>query len=85
MKKLILASMILSNFSFAEMGNEVQIADLKEAVYKLIKNQRRLSRHRTQIVYKMIPREKSYLDGYIKNFVKRNKHLLPLSGSGNIK
>lgn len=85
MKKVILAAIIVSSFSFAEMGNEVQIADLKEAVYKLIKNQRGLSKNRTQIVYKMIPREKSYLDGHITNFVKKNRHLLPVSSTENIK
>lgn len=85
MKKLILASLILSSCVFAETGNEVQIADLKEAVYKLIKNQKGFSARKTQTVYKMIPRERSYLDGHIENYIKKNKHLLPVSNSENIK
>jgi len=89
MKKIISVSIILSSLTFAEIGNQVQIADLKEAVYKLIKKQKELKREldksNKQIVYKMIPREKSYLDGYLENYVKNNKHLLPVSGKESIK
>lgn len=79
MKIYIFFLVILSSFGFCETGNQVGMADMKEAIARLIVETRNVAAQvdRGRVVYEKVPLEKNYLDPYIADFVKRNKNTLP--------
>lgn len=75
MKKVVLfVSFVVS--IYAETGNQATIADLKEAVYKLIIMNEKKSGN-AKVVYKPLYTNRSYLDKYIKEYVRANGKYLP--------
>lgn len=81
MKKYLILVFLLSSFGFSETGNQVGIADMKEAIARLIVETRNLSAKvdKRHVIYEKVPLEKSYLDPYIADFVKRNRNALPVN------
>lgn len=77
MKKVLIVLVLMANFSFGASGNQASIADLKEAVYKLILLNEKNKPRTTKVVYKPLVTKKSYLDKYIKSYVQKNKKYLP--------
>jgi len=76
-KKVLIATALMANFSFGASGNQASIADIKEAVYKLIIFNEKYRVPRPKVVYKPLTTKKSYLDKYIKSYVQKNKKYLP--------
>lgn len=78
MKKFLLVFVLLGSVVFAETGNQVTMSDLKEAVFKLIVENKQLSNkvRDQKIVYKELEIGRSDLDPLIANFVRENKHLI---------
>ena len=77
MKKILIATVLMANFSFGASGTQASIADLKEAVYKLILLNEKNRPRTTKVVYKPLVTQKSYLDKHIKSYVQKNKKYLP--------
>jgi len=78
MKKTLIITTLLTSLSFGVTGNQASIADLKEAVYKLILLNERNTPRKQKVVYKPLTTKKSYLDKYIKQYVQKNRSLLPI-------
>ena len=76
MKKILLL-LCLGGYLFAETGNQATIADLKEAVYKLILLNEKNHHKKVKVIYKPLHTSHSYLDKYIKAYVEKNKSYLP--------
>jgi len=77
MKKLILCSILITSASFAASGNQANIADLKEAVYKLILLNEKQRRANPTVSYKPLTTGQSHLDSYLKSYVQKNRQYLP--------
>ncbi len=77
MKKILIGLVLMANLSFGATGNQASIADLKEAVYKLILLNEKNKPRTTKVVYKPLVTKKSYLDKHIKQYVQKNRNLLP--------
>lgn len=68
---------MMTTASFSASGNQANIADLKEAVYKLITMNEKQRRANPVIAHKPLTTNQSHLDPYIKSYVQKNRQYLP--------